>query len=215
MGMIIFSGKFFSAESKSRVTAAVLAGALVLSVGSAASALTYSTSGSATQFSLGNTLGTASIYDTLQVVGTSGMIGPNTSTITLNELIFTAGPNALVPATYNNQFSFTESVTIGTGTATLVVPFNLSINYSDTLTVVGGSKLSIPVGSSIWNIVVNGFSFAPNAGGPEIGFLTAQISDPPGATPLPAALVLFGSGLGAMGLLNRRRKAKASAALVA
>ena len=127
----------------------------------------------------------------------------------LNELIFTAGPNAIVPANYVNQFSFTENVTINTGTssgtAVLNVPFNLSINSSDTLTVVGGTTVSIPVGSSIWNIVVNGFSFAPNSGGPEIGFLTAQISDPP-STPLPAALVLFGSGLGAMELMRRRRK---------
>jgi hypothetical protein len=195
---------------------AILAGAVLASSGPGANALTYSTSGSATQFSLGDTLGTASNFDILQVMGVkSGDITPTTTTITLNELIFTAGPNALVPADYNNQFSFTERITIGTGTGTLVVPFNLSINYSDTLTIVGGTKISIPVGANIWNIVVNGLTIGPNPGGPEIGFLTAQVSDPPGTTPLPAAFLLFGSGLGTMELLRRRKKARAGTVLAA
>jgi hypothetical protein len=196
--------------SNARIAAAIAVGAILTCSGSAAYALSYTTSGSATQFSLGDTLGTASNYDILQVLGTSGTIGPNTSTITLNELIFTAGPNAITPATYNNVFSFTENVTIGTGTGTLVVPFNLSINYADTLTIVGGTTLSIPVGSAVWNIVLNGLTIGPNGGGSEIGFLTAHVSDPPAATPLPAAVLLFGSGLGAMDLLRRRRKARAS-----
>ena len=100
---------------------------------------------------------------------------------------------------------------IGTGTATLVVPFSLSINYSDALTIVGGTTLSIPVGSNVWNIVVNGLTMGPNPGGSEIGFLTSQISAPPAATPLPAALVLFGSGFGAVELLRRLRRTKVSA----
>jgi hypothetical protein len=55
----------------------------------------------------------------------------------------------------------------------------------------------------------------PNSGGSEIGYLTARISEAPAATPLPAALVLFGSGLGAMGIFARRRKAKACAVAAA
>ena len=101
----------------------------------------------------------------------------------------------------------------GTGTGTLTVPFNLSINYSDTLTIVG-TTLSIFVGSDLWNIVVNGLTIGPNPGGTQTVSLFAQVSDPM-ATPLPAALVLFGSGLGVMGLISRRRKLKASAVPVA
>lgn len=204
--------------ANSKLTAAVVAGVMLLSFGPAANALTFSTSGAAEQFSLGDTLGTLSNFDTLQIIGNSGTIGPNTNQITLNTLKFTAGVNALVPAVYNNLFSFTESVTIdngtgGKGTGTLVVPFNLSINVSDILTIVGGTKLSIPVGSNIWNIVVNPLTIGPNFGGTETVSLTAQISDPPSATPLPAALVLFGSGLGAMGLFfGRRRNQRVSAA---
>ena len=191
--------------------AMAIAASIVVLAAEPARALSYSTSGSTTQFSLGDTLGTASNFDILQVVGIPQTpIGPTTSTITLNELIFTAGPNALVPATYSN-FSFRESVTIGTSTATLTVPFSLTINTSDTLTIAGGTTLSIPVGSNVWNIVVNGLTIGPNGGGSEIGFLTAQVSDPPAATPLPAAFVLFGSGLGAMELVRRRRRAQANA----
>jgi hypothetical protein len=194
------------------LAAGIVAGAILVGSGPAAKASSFIATGAPEQSGLGSTFGSASIFDTLQIFGLSGPILPSTNSITLNELIFTAGPNATAPANY--QFSFTEKVTINTGTASgtavLNVPFNLSINSSDTLTVVGGSTVSIPVGSSVWNIVVNGFSFAPNSGGPEIGFLTAQISDPP-STPLPAALVLFGSGLGAMELLRRRRKDRPAA----
>jgi hypothetical protein len=208
MSKLISGGKGNVANTK--LLTAILAGSLLVSIAPAANALTYSTSGSSTQFSLGDTLGIASPYDILEVLGTSGTItGTGPSTITLNTLVFTAGPNAITPANYVNQFSFTEYVTINTGTAggtgSLTVPFNLSINTSDTLSIVGGT-LSILVGSSVWNIVVNPLTLLPNSGGSEIALLTAQVSDPP-ATPLPAAVVLFGSGLGAIELLRRRRKA--------
>lgn len=186
--------------------AAAIVGAVLVSFGSAANALTYSTSGSPTQISLGDTIG--SPYDKLTVLGASGTINASPSTILLNTLNFTAGVNAVIPAVYNNMFSFSETVTIGTGSGTLVVPFNLSINYSDTLTVIGGTTLSILVGANLWNIVVNGLTIGPNPGGTQIGYLYAQVSDPM-TTPLPAALVLFGSGLGAIGLFSRRRKARA------
>jgi hypothetical protein len=195
------------------LTAAVVAGVTLVSFAPAANALSYVTSGAAELFSLGDTLGTASNYDQLQVIGAQGPIGPGTSTITLNKLIFTAGVNAIVPAVYNNIFSFVETMTIGTSSGTLVVPFNLSINYSDTLTIVGGTTLSFLVGANTWNVVVNALTIGPNPGGSEIGYLTAQVSDPPTVTPVPAALLLFATGLGAMGLFGWRRKRRASAAI--
>jgi hypothetical protein len=213
MKMLISASKMMISNSK--LATAIFAGAMLVSFGPAANAVSFSTTGSATQFSLGDTLGNASIYDTL-AVNAMPSTQITSSTITLNQLVFTAGINALVPATYNNIFSFTENVTLGGVTETLVVPFNLSINTSDILTINGGTTLSFLVGSNVWNLVVNGLTIGPNGGGPgEIGYLTAQVSDPPAATPLPAALVLFGSGLGAMGLLSRRRKSRASAAAAA
>jgi hypothetical protein len=206
MKMLIRFRNLVAAPSK--VAAAIVAGAMVVSFGSAANALNYSTTGSATQISLGDTLGTG--FDMLDILGAGGPITSG-SPITLNTLRFTAGVNATEPAVYNGVYSFTETVTIGSNSGILTVPFNLSINYSDTLTVVGGAQLSILVGANLWNLVVNGLTIGPNSGGSQIGYLTAQVSSSPAATPLPAALVLFGSGLGAIGLFGRRRKSKTSA----
>jgi hypothetical protein len=213
MGILNLASRAIVLNSK--LATVIAAGLILSSSGPAANALTYTTSGAPTQLSLGDTIG--SLYDQLQIQGATGTIDSNTTSIVLNTLTFIAGVNATVPATYNNQFSFSETVTIDTGSGgpsgsgVLTVPFNLTISYSDTLTVVGGTKISIPVGSNIWNIVVNALTIGPNPGGPITESLTAQISDPPTATPLPAAFLLFGSGLGAMELLRRRRKAQASA----
>jgi hypothetical protein len=194
--------------ARSKVTAAIVAGVTLVSFGPAANALTYSTTGSPTQISLGDTLGTG--FDKLDVKGASGTIASG-SPITLNTLVFTAGVNATVPAVYNGVYSFAETVTIGSANGILTVPFNLSINYSDTLTIIGGTQLSILVGANLWNLVVNGLTIGPNSGGSQVGYLTAQVSTSPAPTSLPAALVLFGSGLGAMGVFGRRRKSKAFA----
>jgi hypothetical protein len=55
--------------------------------------------------------------------------------------------------------------------------------------------------------VVDPLTIGPNYGGSQTASLYAHVTES-SATPLPAALVLFGSGLGAMGLFTRRRKAK-------
>ena len=208
MKMLIAACKIFVANPK--LAAAIVAGAALVSFGPAANALTYTTSGAATMYSLGDTLNTQ--YDVLQVDAGGGSLVANTS-IQLNKLTFTAGINALVPAV--NHYTFSESVTVvGTGSQTLNIPFNLSINYSDTLTILGGQTLSFLVGANLWTLVVNGLTIGPNPGISQIGYLTAQVTET-AATPLPAALLLFGSGLGAMGLFGRRRKLKASAVAAA
>jgi hypothetical protein len=198
-------------SAKAKLATAVVASAMLAFSGFSAHAITtYSTSGAQTLYSLGDTIGSG--YDQLQIQGAGGTLDSATTSIVLNTLTFTAGVNAVVPATYNGLYSFSENVTIDTGSgsnsATLTVPFNLTISYSDTLTVVGGTTISIPVGSNIWNIVVNSLTIGPNPGGPITEALTAQVSDPPSATPLPAAFLLFGSGLGAMELVRRRKKAR-------
>jgi hypothetical protein len=209
--MLTVARKMLGASPK--LAAAIVAGATLVSFAPAANAVpvtSYSTAGAPAQMSLGDTLGTG--FDKLTIQAASGDITTlATSTITLNALTFTAGVNAIVPAIYNGVYSFTENVTVGGVTQVLTVPFNLSINSSDTLTIAGGTTLSFLVGANVWNLVLNGLTIGPNSGGSEVGYLTAQISDPPAATPLPAALLLFGTGLGAMGIFGRRRKLKASA----
>jgi hypothetical protein len=159
---------------------------------------------------LGDAIG--SNYDILQIQGVSqGTLLPNAN-ILLDTLTFTAGPNAYTPAVYDGTYSFAQTVSIGTGSVQLVVPFDLSINYADTLTIPGGNSLSILVGSTLWTLVVNALTIGPNSGGPEVGYLYAHVTESPAATPLPAAILLFGSGLGGMVLVGRRRKARSALA---
>jgi hypothetical protein len=193
------------------------AAAAFMSFAPAANAVTYSTSGAPEQFSLGDTLGSLSDYDRLIINGSSGTFG--VGPIVLNSLEFIAGVNAIVPHDYNNVFSFTESLTLSDGVGTtFTVPFNLSISYADTLTINGGTTFSFVDGGSLWQVAVNGLTIGPNPGGKMIANLTAQVTDPPAGVsqvPLPAALPLFISGLGAMGLLGWRRKRKNAASIAA
>jgi hypothetical protein len=72
---------------------------------------------------------------------------------------------------------------------------------------------------SINNPLSNGFFFAPSSGDSYSEYSTRLFDSPytavafseATATPLPAALPLFASGLGALGLLGWRRKRKAAA----
>lgn len=202
--------KIFSANS--RLTAAVFAGLTLTSFGSAAHAIGYTTS-SLTLTKLGDTID--SQYDQLQVAGITGSNLTANTTADIGTLSFTAGVNATVPHDYTGVYSFTENVSIGGNGGSLVVPFNLNISYSDTLTVVAGATLSILVGADFWNLAVNSLTIGPNPGGTMVRTLTAYVTESPAATPLPAALVLFGSGLGALGIFGRRRKPKASDVLAA
>lgn len=172
---------------------------------SAASAATYSTSGAGTLYSLGDTIN--SQYDILAVGGAGGTLVDGGSII-LNYLSFTAGVNATVPHVASGSFS--ETMTVDTGQSQqLTIPFSLSINYEDTLTIIGGATLSfLDSAGTLWQIVVNGLTIGPNPGVTQYAQLTANVTDPPNPAPLPGSLSLFVSGLGSMGLflLWKRRK---------
>jgi hypothetical protein len=186
------------------IAVAVVAAAALLSFAPAANAVSYSTSGAPEQFKLGDTIG--SQYDQLIVNSYSGTLNPGT--IILNPLVFIAGINARVPHYYNNIASISEILTVGVVDKNLIVPFNLNISYSDTLTIIGGTTLTFLDGGSLWQLVVNSLTIGPNSGGPMYANLTAQASVSVSHTPLPASLPLFASGLGAMGLFGWWRKRK-------
>jgi len=196
------------------ITTSLVVG-LALSFALDAKAVTYTTSGLAQPLSgLGDTMGTQ--YDLLAVGGYSGTLGEGT--IKLNLLSFTAGINAYVPQDYNNVYSINETMSIGGGPSQPIsIPFNLSISYSDTLTVVGGTSFSFTDAGTLWQVVVNGLTLGPNSGGTMSAWLTAQVTDPPGVsqTPLPAAFPLFASGLGGIGVFSWWRKRKRVGARVA
>ena len=142
-------------------------------------------------YGLGDTLHTQ--FDVLQVDAGAGPLVANT-TIQLNKLTFIAGVNALVPAV--NHYTFSESVTVaGAASQTLNIPFDLHIDYSDTLTIPGGQTLSFLVGANLWTLVVNGLTIGPNPGISQIGYLTAQVTETAATPPSGgAAAVRLGSG---------------------
>lgn len=185
--------------------------ATLVSLAPNANAATYTTSGLSHPLTgLGDTIN--SQYDILAVGGYSGALSEGT--IKLNYLEFTAGINALVPQDYNNVYSITEMITVGSTSQQINIPFNLSISYSDTLTVLGGTTFSFTDAGTLWQGVVNGLTLGPNPGGTMTAWLTAQLTDPPTVSqaPLPAALPLFASGLGVMGLFGWWRKRKTASA---
>ena len=194
--------------ARAAVASFVVFGSALMPFAPDAKAVTYTTSGLAEPLrGLGDTMGTQ--YDVLAVDGYSGVL--NEGTIRLNWLSFTAGINAYVPQDYNNVYSIKETMSIGGGQSQQInIPFNLSISYSDTLTVIGGTTFSFTDAGTLWQVVVNGLTLGPNSGGTMGAWLTAQVTDPPGVsqTPLPAALPLFASGLGGIGLFSWWRKRK-------
>jgi len=192
MRTIRAAAKLFTAHSKMAASIMIMAATALLFLAPAAHAVTYTSNPSPTlQFSL----------DPLSFVSASGAAGTiGSNQILLADLaFFTTG---------TDRGDFTDKVTISSGSGatasgTITIPFTLSIN---SLKVIGGETLSLLVGSNLWTIVVDGFT----VGSPGSVGLYAEVSDPPAATPLPAALVLFGSGLGAFGLFARRRRQSAS-----
>ena len=188
----------------------VLAAAACVSFAPAANAVSYTTSGFSLT-GLGDTINSG--YDWLTGTSEQGTLS-DPSTIVLNSLSFTAGINATVPQTYNNTYSIAETMTIGAGSSQISIPFSLTISYQDTLTI-AATTFSILDGSTLWQVAVNGVTLGPNPGGTQTALLTARVTDPPSAAPLPAALPLFASGLGGMGLFAWWRKRKNGAASAA
>jgi hypothetical protein len=58
---------------------------------------------------------------------------------------------------------------------------------------------------------------ATQSGGPgnSVSWSATELSNPPALTPIPGALPLFASGLGALGLLGWRKKRKNAAGIKA
>ena len=191
--------------------ALILAAASTLAWAPVAHAVSYSTSG----FSLGGLGDTMnSGYDYLTGTSEGGPLS-DPGTILLNSVSFTAGVNATAPQNYPNQYSIVETLTIGSNSQQITIPFSLDISYSDTVTIAGGTTFSFLDGGSLWQVVLNALTLGPNPGGTISGLLTAQVSDPVPQTPLPAALPLFASGLGGMSLFawwRRRRNGAATSA---
>ena len=111
-------------------------------------------------------------------------------------VLSSGGPNNAFVFTNVNGDSFT-SITSGftTGLNTLLVIVN-DTNSGITGNLSGGINCQCPTEAHFIG---------------EVTFDEAVVAPTDGATPLPAALPLFATGLGALGLLGWRRKRKAQA----
>ena len=201
--------------AKTAAASFVAVATVLVSFAPAANAVSYTTSGLSQPLThLG---GTGTVIGQLSVFGSSGTLVDG-ATINLNFLTFTALNTGIATS---NAYSITETMTVNSGTPQqLTIPFNLSINSTDTLTIVGGTTLSFLDAGTLWQVVVNGLTLGlPSGGGTASGWLTAQVTDPPGTNvsqaPLPAALPLFASGLGGMGFFAWWRKRKSAGAAAA
>jgi hypothetical protein len=142
--------------------------------------------------------GTLNVYITEQ--GLTAPISPVRSSFTTQSGTFTSVTESTYYDSANGQFTtpgggLLQTVTFtGISSATFLTPLSTSALYS--LTEV--YQITVPAGGSASSTI--------NLAGPIISRETV--------TPLPAALPLFATGLGVMGLLARRRKRK-NAALAA
>jgi hypothetical protein len=111
---------------------------------------------------------------------------------------------------------FTNTGFVGSGS------FNDSFPGYDEASLVSQLQILNPTGPDVQNLVDFGFSILSTLGfHPGDGFIMTAYSDAEivgsgtsaavAATPIPAALPLFASGLGVIGLFARRRKQKAAA----
>jgi hypothetical protein len=175
--------------------------------------VTYSTStapgGTLTLSAIGDEIG--SPYDQI-ILSDSGGSLTTTGDYKINTLQFVVGGNCYsCNLTPNGTIS--EQLTIDGVTQTLLVPWSwASTGPTDTLYIGAGPSLTF----AGWTVSLLGNFALSSGGGPVTVDLMAQFVDPPTrATPLPAALPLFASGLGALGVFSWRRKRKGAAVAAA
>jgi hypothetical protein len=126
------------------------------------------------------------------------------------------GPYAIDPLG-SNSFTVTGGNLITN--ANLIGFNNIILGFNWSLAAGGGANWQSPSGCNAGDAAgfctVVGVTALPFGDPQVLGTLTFTLNNSTSATPLPAALPLFASGLGALGLLGWRRKRKNAAAIAA
>jgi hypothetical protein len=189
---------------------AVMAAAALVSFAPAANAVSYSTVGVPMVTGIGAQGSyVPSVYDQLTLDPNTGTF-TTPGTINLNWVTFTDANNSDIAHFVTGTVH--EDVTLNGFTVNVAVPYTVDINASDTLNLVGGGVYSF----GAWTLTL--LSYGPVSiyqAGTYSGWFEGLVSPLSTAltTPLPAALPLFATGLGAMGLFGWRRKRKNAAAV--
>jgi hypothetical protein len=151
---------------------------------------------------------------------TTGIIAGAILSILPASFSYGSGTGSLVGLSTNVIKTFTVGVNTFTETlSSIVVTSRSSANQ------INLELLGVLNGPGFVNTPAGFLLSATQSGGPgatacsghlcAVSWSATEQSNPPGFTPLPAALPLFASGLGALGLLGWRRKRKNAAAIAA
>jgi hypothetical protein len=132
------------------------------------------------------------------------ILSNNISLVSGQQIGLTTPTPVTLGSTFTKSFATSLGVFVESLTVTLVTPGPSSRGIDATGTITGGGFDPTPVFYSA--------AYTQNGGpGAQINASFNDSTTPPSTTPLPAALPLFATGIGAMGLIGWRRKRKSQA----
>jgi hypothetical protein len=184
---------------------------------SATPSYTGSTLDTSTAFNLG---ALTAVVGTVAGSDTTGAVSGETVTFSTAAFTYGSGTGVTSPISLTKTFAGTG----GTYTETLSLVEVTSRATANQINLELFGVLNGPAGSGFVNTPAGLLLSATQAGGTTgcnggpcaVSWSGTELSNPPGnPTPLPAALPLFASGLGALGLLGWRKKRKNAAAIAA
>jgi hypothetical protein len=178
---------------------------------SATPSYTGSTLDTSTAFNLG---ALTAVVGTVAGSDTTGAVSGETVTFSTAAFTYGSGTGVTSPISLTKTFAGTG----GTYTETLSLVEVTSRATANQINLELFGVLNGPAGSGFVNTPAGLLLSATQAGGTNfaVSWSGTELSNPPNnPTPLPAALPLFASGLGALGLLGWRKKRKNAAAIAA
>jgi hypothetical protein len=145
----------------------------------------------------------------------TSIVTDNTGLVTLSSVAALTSPT---PLTVGAAFTKSFTTALGTFVETLAVTSRTTGSQSLGIAAAGTITETVLISGALLASAPVFYSAAYTQNGGPGAQINASFNDsttPPPSVPLPAALPLFATGLGAMGLLGWRRKRKNAAAIAA